>query len=169
MRQNPRTPSLELEQDLDAQRREWRFERAGWCVIAVVMGAALLGLFGDGPLARVGRSSARGDLSIEYDRVARSGAESHLAIRLGPDPSGDTLATVVVGRELLEAVDVERITPEPLDSRASATEVLYRFRRADPRQPIVIDVAGSPARVGPLHGAIRAAGGGVELHQFVLP
>jgi hypothetical protein len=40
---------LEIQEDLPFQRREWLVERVAWGVMALLIVAALLGLFGTGP------------------------------------------------------------------------------------------------------------------------
>ena len=50
---------LEVGQDLDFQRREWAVQRVGWGAMALVILAALLGLFGSsGPLSRAATNAA---------------------------------------------------------------------------------------------------------------
>lgn len=46
-----RVGDLEIEEDLDHQRRCWKLERASWAVMALVLLAAMAGLFGSGPLS----------------------------------------------------------------------------------------------------------------------
>ena len=40
---------MRIEEDRAYQRREWRFERIGWAVMAALLMAGLIGLLGDGP------------------------------------------------------------------------------------------------------------------------
>lgn len=47
-----RVGELEIEEDLDFQRRMWRLQQIGWALLVLVVVAALLGLFGKGPLSR---------------------------------------------------------------------------------------------------------------------
>jgi hypothetical protein len=60
---------MEIETDLEFQRRVWRVPRVGWLIIGAAVVAALLGLFGTGPLSRA--STDGGGLTVEYDRFAR--------------------------------------------------------------------------------------------------
>lgn len=46
-----RVGDLELGQDLPFQRREWAVQRIAWAAMAAVLTAALLGLFGSGPVS----------------------------------------------------------------------------------------------------------------------
>jgi hypothetical protein len=42
---------FQIDEDLNFQRREWKIQRAGWVTMALVIIAALLGVFGAGPLS----------------------------------------------------------------------------------------------------------------------
>ena len=164
------SPSLELEQDIDAQRREWRFERAGWLLIVVLVVAALTGAFGDGPLARhVARSPVNG-ATVEYDRVVRSGTASTLTLMLGASDATDTIADFAFDRRYLASMGVDRITPAPIESRASNEWVVYRIRRATAGQPAQVDIVVSPQGIGRRRLVIETFGfGTIELRQFILP
>jgi hypothetical protein len=60
---------MEVNADIEFQRRVWRVQRIGWLIIAAVIVAALLGVFGGGPLSR---AAVQGDgLRLEYERFAR--------------------------------------------------------------------------------------------------
>ena len=61
---------MDIEQDLSFQHREWRRERIGWVVIGLILLAGLLGLFGHHPFARATSQTAKGQLTVEYDRFA---------------------------------------------------------------------------------------------------
>ncbi len=45
----PRT--LDVEEDMAFQRRNWRAERIGWAAMVAIVIAAVLGLFASGPLS----------------------------------------------------------------------------------------------------------------------
>ena len=65
---------LELHQDPRFTRRIAAIQRAGWVVMGLVIAAALLGLFGAGPLSRATAEAADGTLRLEYDRFGRLSA-----------------------------------------------------------------------------------------------
>ena len=77
-----------------ALRREWRFERIGWGVIALVLVAGSVGLFGDGRLASASASTTAGGAVVHYERVVRHGAPSEISLRLAPAAGADTIAIV---------------------------------------------------------------------------
>ena len=63
--------ALSLNQNLIFQKRFWRAQRIGWGVLTVALLAALLGVFGSGPLSHTTVSDASGRLTITYERFAR--------------------------------------------------------------------------------------------------
>jgi hypothetical protein len=163
-------PSLELEQDLNALRREWRFERAGWFILGVLMVAAMAGLFGDGPLAHVTRgASSDPATTVSYERVVRVGTEHLLSVTLAGAAPTDTLPLVYVERDYLRAMAIARITPEPAETRVSQRWIIFSFRRPMAAQPIRVDFALSPTGVGSIAAMLSTAQGDIQLHQFVLP
>jgi hypothetical protein len=119
---------LEIKQDLVFQRREWAVQRIGWWILTAFVVAALLGLFGGGPLssARAGHPDA--PLRVEYERFVRVGAPTRLTLRgnmTGLTPrSGLRLR---IRRDYFEAFRVERIAPEPASIAIGDEEVDLHF------------------------------------------
>ena len=52
MSDSHRVGDLEISPDLNFQRRSWAMQRFAWVVLALFILAALLGLFGPGPLSQ---------------------------------------------------------------------------------------------------------------------
>ena len=46
-----RVGDLQIHQDLCQERREWKIQRVGWLLMALMLVAALAGLLGPGPLS----------------------------------------------------------------------------------------------------------------------
>src|ERR1700683_711381 len=59
-------------EDLDFQRKWWRFENAAWVVFTLIIVLDLAGLFGRGPIAKAERRSADGTIDVQYERIERS-------------------------------------------------------------------------------------------------
>ncbi|MDB4879350.1 MAG: hypothetical protein JWL60_796 [Gemmatimonadetes bacterium] len=169
MPENAIAPSLELDQDQPAQRREWRFERAGWVAILALVAAALAGLFGDGPLSQVSAGSASGGLSVGYERIVRSGRTSTLSVIAGASSGADSIAVIGLDRRYVESMAVVRITPEPVESRATRDRLVYHIRRGVPGGPARVDFFISPSGFGRRRLSVETAAGSLELRQFVLP
>jgi len=169
MLRNEIAPSLELEQDPVAQQREWRFERAGWWLIALLIVAGLAGLFGDGGFARRTARSPTPGATATYERIVRAGASSTLLFTVDASSPADTMVELALDRAYVATMDIDRVTPEPVETRASSTWVVYRFRRAEPGRPATIDFALSPRAVGRHSARIATAFGQLQLAQLALP
>src|SRR3954470_17781516 len=76
-------------EDLEFQRRWWRFEKAAWLVLLIVLIADALGAFGRGWLANGERVTSDGTLRIHYERIERTGTASKLEILFGPSAVHD--------------------------------------------------------------------------------
>ena len=152
---------MQIDADLNFQRRIWTAQRIGWFVVAIVMMAALLGLFGGGPISR---ASAQGDgVDISYERFARLQQATRVHISLGPEARSQ----LALSRRYLDAVHVEQITPEPREIAAAGGWLVYHFTGAG---PISITFTVTPEHSGGLSGAVQITGGrAVVFEQFVYP
>ena len=108
------------------QRREWAVERTAWVVGLVLLAAAALGLFGDGPLARATVRTPDGILAVAYDRFARAEAPTTLRVRVAAAAAGDALR-VALDRSYVERVDVERVIPVPRRVETAGEWVTWVF------------------------------------------
>lgn len=161
--------SLDLDQDAGAIRRAWRFERIGWGVIVLAIAGGLAGAFGDGPLSSASVVSADGRVGVHLERVVRYNAPSTLEVRLAPDGVGDTIVTVSLDTAYLRAVDVIRVTPEPVRVRASPDQVEYHMLRPDPARSMTITFAIQAGTPGRHRVRLGTTSGSVEFDQLVLP
>ena len=63
-----RIGDLDIAQDIRSLNRAWKVQRAGWIVIALLLLAALAGLFGSGPVGDAREEAAA--LRVDYVRDA---------------------------------------------------------------------------------------------------
>jgi hypothetical protein len=113
MPQPKRVGSLEIRQDLDFQRREWRAQRIGWVVMALIALAALLGLTGNGVLARATAGSPTDPLRLEYSRFDRLQSPSTLEVEIAGDSVEGQQIELLIDRGYVQGVLIEKIVPEP--------------------------------------------------------
>jgi hypothetical protein len=165
-----RVGDLEIEQDLPFQRREWIAERVGWAGMALVIVAALLGLFGTGLLGKATAGDTEGVLWIEYDRFGRFVAPSTLVVYLGPGAAPQGVARVWLDRRYLESVQIEQVTPEPDNVVAGLDRLIFVFRVAEPGQPTAVKFYLQTEQFGLLTGRAGLAGGEpLRFRQFIYP
>lgn len=160
--------SLQIHDDEGRQRREWEFERAGWIGIGLVILLGLAGFFGDGALAHALATSADGRDTLRYDRIVRLGATHRLALVLSPRGM-DSMTIVSLDRAMLDVADVQRVTPEPAETRASGDAVQYLLRRSTRGRSMKVDFLVMPESPGIRHATVGIPGGSLTIRQFVLP
>jgi hypothetical protein len=127
MAEKPARGNLQLTQDLTFERREWTTERIGWAVMAVIILAALTGVFGAGPLSRATVGEPGGQFRVDYPRFARFKAPMTLGIHLGPHTGRQGMARLWLSREYLDGVQIAQVTPQPQQVSAGAEQLTYAF------------------------------------------
>ena len=107
-------------------RQGWRLERIGWALATLLVLAATLGLFGDGPLARASASGADGT-SVRYERFSRTRRPVDIeAVR----PASADPARLRVDEEFLRAVELLALDPPPSRWRVAGEDRIYEFEGA---------------------------------------
>jgi hypothetical protein len=145
-----RIGDLEINQDLDVQRKTWTVQRIGWGGMALIILTALAGVFGSGPLARTEVQDDSQTFRLSYDRFGRYEGE--------------------VDQTYWTSHAVEHMTPEPLLSRVGIGGFLYTFETHPPSTPAAIVFRLRPKYLGSLEGRIRVNDDGLlQFHQFMFP
>lgn len=162
---------IQLDEDRDFQQREWRGQRIGWAVMLLIVLAALLGLFGRGPLARATIGGEGDPVRLRYDRLTRHSSPAVLDIRLGAgvaDEDGEV--RLWLEREYMREMQVEEIAPEPESMEASENGIVYVFRVADRRRPTRVTFRIQPRGYWLQSGGVGLAGREpLRFRQFVFP
>lgn len=168
--------SLELRQQLHPawKRATWFGQRVLWCVMAAVITLAVVGIFGDGPLADAS-ATVRGDgqeTTVRYDRFTRRTATESLVIEVSAASAGDSV-TLSLDREFVSAIDIERLTPEPESAMLDAGGGLtLSWNVPDWSRPVRIGLTYVPQRWGTLRARLRVDAGTeqhVSFRQYVFP
>ncbi|MGM7666719.1 hypothetical protein [Microbacterium sp. A93] len=159
---------LESKDHARFQRREWRFVRVGWAVLALFIVAGLLGLFGNGPLSDNSTTSDSGHVSIDHQRIARNLADDTLVLRLSEETVQDDQITLRVTGSWVEDIDVSGIAPQPSTEYAIPGGVAYEFDVLEPGD-LTATISFRATGYGSLDGRVAAGGDSVGFTQFVLP
>ena len=162
-------PLTARDRDPALRRREWRLERVGWGVMAIVVAAALLGAFGGGLLSHTEARGADG-LVVDYHRMARTQSPEELTVYL---PARRGMRSLRISAAFLARARLLEVDPAPI-----------RVRLGEEERELLFDVEGGVARDGALAVVLRveyrragavdgwmAAGGGapVRVAAFVYP
>ncbi|HVF65839.1 MAG TPA: hypothetical protein VNE58_17785 [Casimicrobiaceae bacterium] len=160
-----RIGDLDIGEDIEHTRRTWTVQRAGWIAMALVVGAALLGVFGKGPLSGATRESA--GLSVDFDRFARWRGE--IDVRVTPAATAGRTLALTLPQTYLEQIELVAVTPPALrvEPREDRTTFVFAGATGAP-QEIVFRV--KPNRIGFLDGAIGVEGAAAaDFRTLVFP
>jgi hypothetical protein len=170
MTHGERPEGLEIEQDPDFQRRDWKRERWGWAVMTALVAAALLGLFGTGPLSSRVAGEVGGPLWVEYDKYSRWRAPEQVRVHLGPGSIRDGRARIWLSRSFVERHDIERVTPPPAAVEVHDDRYVYVFSAPTPAADMAITFALRPESWGFARGVIGVDGGpAAQIEEIVYP
>jgi hypothetical protein len=143
-----RVGDLEIMQDLEFEHWSWRVQRIGWVVLSLIIGAACIGVLGEGPLsaATVGRN---GDpLQVQYGRFVRHRGPIQMEIRLQPGAVQGDQARVWIDREYLNGVEFQNVLPEPERVEAGPDRYVFVFTLSEPANGASISFDLMPVRNG---------------------
>lgn len=150
-------------------RAAWRVERIGWALGALVLGATVLGVFGDGPLSRAEAGSTDA-LFVEYDRLLRASAPSEYSFRARPAMAAGGFLRLRFDQALVDRMEIESIVPAPQFQEAGGDHTEFVFRAAPGAASLSIEFRYRPATFGPQSGRVSVAGAHpVQIRQFVYP
>lgn len=139
--------------DPPAQRRVWRLQRCGWVVMALVVTASGVGLFGaGGPLAGRSAGGSAPGLEVSYEPVVRQSRSTGWIILL---PRGAD--TLVLADPAIDRFEPRRVVPRPILERRVAGGLALVF---DTAEGAALPVRLSLTPVTPGWHAVRLAAGG---------
>jgi hypothetical protein len=146
-------------------------EKFAFALLILFVLAALLGLFGDGPLSAAVASSNDGQLRVDYQRFCRRHAQQTLDITL-PTQAGAGYVELSINSDYLRRVQVTEILPHPVQSIQHQTGQM-RFATDGSGQPMTVRFHLEPQQAGvqQAHLTIGTGNQGREVHfqQLVYP
>ena len=107
---NKRT--IEIDEDIAFQRREWFWQRIGIAVLSLLVIGALLGLTGaGGPLSHGEAGDPDGAVHVEYERFVRRGARATLTVHLRSGAAG--AIQFWIAAPYFDHVQINTVVPQP--------------------------------------------------------
>ena len=165
-----RVGSLEIAQDIDFQRAEWRAQRIGWVVMALLALAALAGLMGNGVLARATAGAPADPIRLEYARFDRMQSPSSLQVEIAGEAVSGEQVELLVDWDYLQGVTIEKVVPEPEAVRGAADDLVYVFAVDEPGQPLRVSFDLRHTDFGAKSGRVALPDGpAIEFGQLVYP
>ena len=152
---------LAVGEDLEFQRKWWRFEKVVWVIFVVIVLLDLAGVFGRGPAANAHARTGGGTMIVDYERIERFSTPSILTIHFGPSAVKDgKFIQLWVSDVVVNELGNQRIVPQPVSSVIGNGGILYTF--ASTPLPDSIDFALQPANPGMYHLKMRIPGATLE-------
>ena len=165
-----RVGGLEIDQDLEFQRRVWVAQRVGWALMALFVLAAAVGLLGVGPLSHA-RAAIPGVMTLEYERFARFETSETLTVRLDSAATAGEVVRLSLNREFLDSAKIETVLPPPARVESAAGRLIYVFAVGEPRVPLVVTFTFEPRDIGVHEGIVRleSRDARIAFRQLVYP
>lgn len=128
-------------------RREVIFRRSVLVAMAVLVGAAALGLLGPRE-ATTRADGASGSLSVAHPQITRPGLDAQVTVTLVPDPGSGT-ALLTLPQEALALLGVQTVHPAPSGQVARDEAVTYEFELSGDDRLTVTFSGRVPVKQGP--------------------
>jgi hypothetical protein len=148
-----RIGGLEIDQDLEFQRKAWVAQRVGWALMALFVIAAAVGLLGSGPLSHA-RAAVPGVMTVEYERFALFETSETLRVRLDPAATAGEVVRLSLNREFLDSAKMGTVLPPPARVESAAGRLIYVFAVGEPRAPLVVTFTFEPQGIGVHQGVV---------------
>lgn len=160
---------LAVGEDLQFQRRWWRFEHIIWACFIIILALDLAGVFGRGPLSKAHVKTADGAINMTYERFARFQTPAIINLHFGPSAVQNGSIQLWVSQSLISGLGNQRIIPQPIKSTLSQDGILYTW--ASSNIPDDVEFAIEPASAGMHRFTIRLPALGDQLSKgvFVFP
>ncbi len=150
------------------ERQQWRIERAARVLLLLLVAAALIGLFGPGPISWATESS--GALTVTFDRFVRRGGTTSVGVKVAAEGAAQGRFVVRVTRRYLENFALESITPRPESVRVDGHWIAYTFETDDPTGGLLASFALTPKGLWAADGRVALPGGDtVTPAHFIYP
>ena len=155
-------------ENLEFQRKWWKFERAIWIFFLLVLIADVLGLFGRGWLSKARQSDSAQTLTLDYERIARASTPSVMTFTFGPNAIHDGHIQLYVSESVVKPLGAQRVSPQPAVSTLGNDGITYTFGAT--QLPATAEIQLQPSFPGRHHFRVQVVGGQpIEANIFVVP
>jgi hypothetical protein len=160
--------TLAVGEDVQFQRKWWRFEKAVWTFFALVLVADLSGLLGRGPLANVERHASDRTFDLKYEKIERANTSSIMTVLPEGASLRDGKFQFFVSDSILKDLGAQRVIPQPVLTTVGNGGVTYVFPAT--QLPMTVQIELKPSFVGSHHFTVYVPGGQpIRGDVFVLP
>ena len=156
--------ALQIQQDLDFQRRWHGVQRVGRIVFVLLFVAAVVGVFGTGPIAHATAQGAGGSFSVDYDRFLRTTQSS--ALQVSPSTQQGGGGDIALATSYTDAIDLSEVTPQPDSETATSNRIVLSYQD---RLPAQVEINVAPQTIGVHRATLWVRGRPVSFRQVVWP
>jgi hypothetical protein len=157
----------ETGQDLSHQILEWKIERFGWVVWALIILAALAGLLGEGPLSDQVAGEPGSVLWVEYNRFERYQTPTKMTIHVSSD---DPHIRLWINYGFMRKIEVTHMDPDPERVEVGSDRYIFPLTLTDRNKETVITVYFKINEAGMMHTEAGLENGpSLRFTQFVYP
>ncbi|MFP5228316.1 MAG: hypothetical protein ACLGXA_11890 [Acidobacteriota bacterium] len=157
---------LAVGEDIEFQRRWWRFEHIVWALFSLILLLDLSGLLGRGPLAHARDKTADGAMNLQYDRVERFQTPAIVSIHFGANAVHNGHIELWVSQSIIKSLGNQRIIPQPASSVLTGDGILYTWPAGE--HPDSAEFALESSHVGVQHFTLRLPVLGDQLTERVV-
>lgn len=156
-----------VNENMHAQRLEWRMQAVGNYLLFALVILALLGVFSDGVLSETTQTSRGGALTVEYQRMIRAQSDERYILRVQGEP--DQPVSVTFSGDFMDSVDIQTLSPPPQTSHTSLHGMTLTWP-ATPDGRHAVWIMAQPQAAGYLTSSVTVDGKpGVTLRQWSWP
>jgi hypothetical protein len=148
--------SVAVGEDLEFQRRWWKFEHAVWIFFGFIIVCDVLGVFGRGYMAKSERRAGDETVDVHYDRIERANTPSILSVQFGASAIREGQVHLFVSTSVVKDLGAQRVVPEPAASAVGSGGITYTFPVTG--LPASIDIALAPSYPGVHSFTVGVAG-----------
>jgi hypothetical protein len=143
-------------EDLEFQRKWWKFEKAVWTCFTLILILDLAGLFGRGWLAKQERRTEDGSIDVKYERIERTSTPSILTINFSNSAVRNGQVALYVSNSLVKELAAQRVVPAPQTTVIGDGGLTYTFPAAG--MPASVEIALEPTGPGLRHFLLQVPG-----------
>ena len=165
----PAARSLQIDDDMAFHERDWIAERIAWAMMALIVMAALLGLFSSGPLSAARSADPSGAMEVEYSRFLRLGTPGKMTLRLRPQSAPADGFAFILDERFVETFRIISVSPPPVRSLTAGGGLRLEFASSgEPGAAVTLHL--EPLRFGAVSPQVALPGGAnLRLPIFVHP
>ena len=152
---------MEMEENIDVQKKGWVIQRVGWIVMAVFVAMAAFGFFGDGIVSK--KNIQSGVQKLEYQKYSRFESAMELKFDLNSATQQNIISFPV---NYLGNFRIESILPEPKQNQSGNERVNYVFEGNGPMKIIFYLV---PKNIGELEADVFVNNQRFHFNHFIYP